>query len=158
IDGDLRRPAVHRLFGLSNERGLGEVLRGEVEADDAIQEGLVDGLSVMTAGQSGREGVLALAREGGDGLLERPKGGVDFVLIASAPVLPVADSQLIGQSVDGVIFSVMRDVSRLPEVYAACERLALLRVRILGAVVNGASGGAFGSSAYYYTASATSPP
>jgi Mrp family chromosome partitioning ATPase len=82
-----------------------------------------------------------------DGLREN----YDFIVIDSAPVLPVADSQLIGQHADGVVFSVMRDVSRLPEVYAAYERLSVLRIRILGAVVNGAAGGAYGSSYYHYS-------
>jgi capsular exopolysaccharide synthesis family protein len=149
LDADLRRPAVHRLFGLSPEPGLGEVLRRQVEAGEAVQAGLVEGLSVIPAGQSGSEAVHALARHGIGQVLEGLKKDYDFIIVDSAPVLPVADSQTIGQHVDGVVFSVMRDVSRLPEVYAACERLAALRVRILGAVVSGTGGGGYGS-AYHY--------
>jgi capsular exopolysaccharide synthesis family protein len=149
IDGDLRRPAVHRLFGLSQERGLGEILCGETAVADVVQEGLVDGLSVITAGQSGNEAVQALARGSVGEILRGLRDAYDFIVIDSAPVLPVADSQAIGQHADGVVFSVMRGVSRLPEVYAACERLAMLRVRILGTVVNGTSAGAYGSSSYY---------
>src|SRR5205823_6858348 len=92
---------------------------------------------VITAGRSDSRAVQALARERIGELLQQLKEGYDFVIIDSAPVLPVADSQLIGQHVDGVVLSVMREVSRLPTVYAAYERLALLRIRILGAVVNG---------------------
>jgi polysaccharide biosynthesis transport protein len=53
--------------------------------------------------------------------------------------------------VDGVLFSVLRDVSRLNTVYAACERLAMLQVRLLGAVVGGASREVYGSSYPYNT-------
>jgi hypothetical protein len=43
----------------------------------------------------------------------------------------------VGQHVDGVIFSLLRDVSRLPRVEAAYQRLARLDIRMLGAVLNG---------------------
>jgi capsular exopolysaccharide synthesis family protein len=152
LDADLRRPSVHRLFGLSTECGLGEVLQGKADDADAVQNGLLDGLSVMTAGQSGSDSVQALARNGIGGLLERLSDRFDFIIIDSAPVLPVADSQAISQHADGVVVSVMRGVSRLPDVYAACERLSLLRARILGAVVNGTSEGGY-NSPYYYSAS-----
>jgi Mrp family chromosome partitioning ATPase len=120
---------------------------------DVVQEGLVDNLSVVTAGQSSNEAVQALARDQIGAILQGVRDAYDFIVIDSAPVLPVADSQAIGQHADGVVFSVMRGVSRLPQVYAACERLAMLRVRILGTVVNGCSGSAYGSS-YYHAAPA----
>jgi polysaccharide biosynthesis transport protein len=49
----------------------------------------------------------------------------------------VADTLHISQFVDAVVFSVFRDVSRLPAVYAGYERLATLGVRLLGAVLTG---------------------
>ena len=61
-------------------------------------------------------------------------------------MLPVADSLLIGQHVDGVIFTLLREVSRLPEVYAGYQRLSALGVRMLGIVVNGAGGDVYGST------------
>jgi len=51
----------------------------------------------------------------------------------------------------------MRDVSRLPQVYAAYERLAVLHIRTLGAVVNGISGGSYGAGDYYYIAATSAP-
>jgi Mrp family chromosome partitioning ATPase len=52
-------------------------------------------------------------------------------------VLPVADSLLVSQHVDAVIFAILHGVSRMPTVQAAYERLAMLGVRVLGAVVAG---------------------
>ena len=72
-------------------------------------------------------------------------------------MLPVADTLLIGQHVDAALFSILREVSRVPKVYAACERLAGLGVRILGAVVAGARLETHGSD-YYYTAAYASNP
>jgi capsular exopolysaccharide synthesis family protein len=150
IDADLRRPSVHRLFKLNVQPGLSEVLRGEVDLAGAVQAGPVSGLSVLGAGKSDDRTMQALAQPALAEIFARAKEQYDFILIDSAPVLPVADSQLLAQHADGVIFSILRDVSRLPQVYAASERLNLLRVRILGAIVNGAAGSASRADYEYY--------
>ena len=59
-------------------------------------------------------------------------------MLDSSPVLPVTDSLLLARHVDGVIFSVLQNVSTLPAVYEAYQRLASLGVVLLGAVVSGA--------------------
>ena len=57
--------------------------------------------------------------------------------VDSCPVLPVADALLIAQHVDGVVFSVMQDVSQLPKVMTASLKLHQLNIPLVGAVVNG---------------------
>src|SRR5262249_2484987 len=71
-------------------------------------------------------------------LLQELKGQFDYVVLDSAPVLPVVDSLLIGQHVDGVVFSLLRGVSQLPLAQEGYRRLADIGVRLLGAVVSGA--------------------
>jgi polysaccharide biosynthesis transport protein len=149
VDGDLRRPAVHKLFDLEPRPGLSELLRGEAGIDDAIRGGPVDGLAVLPAGQRDERTFKALAQGAAGPLWEQFKATYDFIVVDSPPVLAVADSLLIGQHADGVVFSVLRDVSRLPSIYAAYERLAMLNIRILGAVVNGAECPLYGSSYGY---------
>jgi hypothetical protein len=55
---------------------------------------------------------------------------------------------MIGQHADGVILSVLRNVSRLPAVYAAQQRLASIGIPILGAVVIGESANVYGINPY----------
>ena len=80
----------------------------------------------------------ALARDGLEGIFEKLREEFDFIVVDSHPVLPAADSLLIGQHMDAAILSVLRDVSQTPRVYAASQKLAALGIRVLGAVVNGA--------------------
>ena len=64
--------------------------------------------------------------------------------IVSAPIntmLEAADALLLGQQADAVLLSVLRGVSEAPKVYAACQRLQALNIRVLGAVVNAADPG-----------------
>ena len=140
VDADLRRPALQKVFSLKASPGFAELLRGEVAISEAVQTGPVAGLSIISAGQSDERSIQALSQSVLADLFKALRTDFEFVVVDSAPVLPVADSQLICQHADGVIFSVLRDVSRLPLIYAAHERLVALRIRILGAVVNGVIG------------------
>jgi len=137
IDGDLRRPALHELFELPMQPGFSEILLGEVETADAIQPTQQAGLAVIAAGQWDREVLHALARDGLAGILEKAREDFDFIIVDSHPVLPATDSLLIGQHVDAVILAVLRQVSQMPRVYTATQRLTALGIRVLGAVVNG---------------------
>lgn len=147
VDCDLRCPASHRLFDLAAGPGLCDLLRGEADVADLVQETPADGLSLIPAGRCDPLALQALARDGLRALFDDLRGRYDFIIVDSAPVLPVSDSLLIGQSVDAVLFSVLREVSRLPMVYAAYERLAELGVKMLGAVVTGVQAEAYDS--YY---------
>ena len=138
LDGDLRRPAAHQLFELPLQPGFSEALLAEVEVADAVQQTAVPGLWVMAAGQWDREVLQALARDGLEGVLEKLREEFDFVVVDSHPVLSATDSLLIGRRADAVILSVRREVSQMPRVYAANQRLAALGIPVLGAVVNGA--------------------
>jgi capsular exopolysaccharide synthesis family protein len=138
VDADLRQPAVHQLFELPLQPGFSEVLLGEVEVVDSVQATTLDGLSVITAGQWDREVILSLARDGVEGIFERLREEFDFIIVDSHPVLPATDSLLVGQQADAVLLSVMRKLSQMPRVYGAAQRLTALKIRVLGAVVNGA--------------------
>jgi capsular exopolysaccharide synthesis family protein len=137
VDGDLRNPASHKLFDLPLEPGFSDVLRGEVNVADTIKPTAVSRLWLMPAGQYDAHALQALAQDGVHTMFEQLKQQYDFIIVDSCPVLPVADALNLGQHVDGVVFAVLRDVSRSPAVYAAQQRLHNLGIRTLGAVVIG---------------------
>ena len=136
IDGDLRQPAVHQIFEAPLQPGFSEAMLGEADTVDAILATNVDGMMMLPAGQYDREVLQSLARGGVQGILEKLKDEFDFIVIDSHPVLSANDSLLIGKHVDAVILSVLREVSEMPKVYAAAQRLNSLGIRVLGAVVN----------------------
>jgi capsular exopolysaccharide synthesis family protein len=142
VDGDLRNPVAHTLFELPLEPGLSEVLRGEVSLADTIRPTPLSRLWLMPAGNWDSHAVQALAQEGVKGQFAQLKQQYDFIIVDSCPVLPVADSLLLGQHVDAVVFSILCDVSRMPSIHAAQQKLTALGIRTLGAVVIGASGDA----------------
>ncbi len=137
MDSDLRNPTLHRLFQRNRTPGLSELLRDEVDLTQIIRDTEIPNLRLIPAGKGDTTALQALASDGIPKLFEQLRQQYDFVVVDSCPVLPVADAMRVGQHVDGVIFSLLRDVSRLPRVQAACQRLARLDISMLGAVLNG---------------------
>lgn len=144
IDCDLRNPSAHKLFNIPLEPGLSSVLRGEIAIEEALHETQAGGLWLMPAGACDAAALGMLARDGVQTVFDRLRSEFDFIIVDSSPVLPVADSLMTAQQVDGVLFAVLREVSRLPKVHEAYQKLVSLGVPMLGAVVNGTSGDVYG--------------
>ncbi len=154
IDCDLRRPSAHQLFEQTLQPGFSEVVLREVDLTAAIRPTTTDpNLFLLPAGHWDREVLQELAKSGITVIFERLRQEFDFVIVDSHPVLPATDSLLIGQHVDAVIVSVMRDVSQVHHVHAACQLLSTLSIRVFGAVVNGVPVKVYGRG-YQYTTQA----
>lgn len=153
VDADLRNPTTHRLFDIDNEAGLSELLLSEADLDLVIRPTAVNGLSLLPAGVWDGEVSRVLAQGQARVLFDRLRKEFDFIIVDSSPVLQVTDTLLIGQVVDAVIFSVLCEVSRLPSIYQAAQRMAALGIRNLGAIVNGVQGEPYVAS-YAYAARA----
>lgn len=137
LDCDLRGPAVHQLFEHQLQPGFSEALLGEVPLNDAVRATGDPNLWILPAGCWDREVIQELAKSGLEHLFERLKEEFDFVVVDSHPVLPANDSVLIGQQVDLVLLSLMREQSQAGPVFEARKRLASLGIDVFGAVVNG---------------------
>ena len=149
MDGDLRNPAAHKLFGMTAGPGFSELLRGEMEPGQVVQNTPLENLSLLAAGACDRQALQALAQEGIlRNVFDELKEQYDFLIVDVSPILPVVDALLVGEHADAVLLSVLRNVSRLPAVYAAQQRLASLGIRVLGAVVIGEGMEAYGQVRY----------
>jgi capsular exopolysaccharide synthesis family protein len=139
LDGDLRHPNVHLALGLDLRAGLPELLRGEITADEAVQPTAIDGLFAVTGGACDYAAITALSRPESAALLKNLRESFDEIVIDAGPVLAFADVLLLGQLSDIAIMATMRDVSRVPQVNSAVDRLRSVGIRVLGTVVNGVS-------------------
>ncbi len=137
IDGDLRQPMLHRLYDQPQEPGLSELVRDEVAAAVSIKPTAIDNLWIIPAGCYDEQVLAVLSQPRSRIIFDQLREQFDFIIVDSAPVLPVADTLLLSQHVDAALFSVLRDVSQIPKVQTAYQRIASLEVPILGAVVSG---------------------
>lgn len=148
VDFDLRRPVVHQYLELEKSPGVADVLFGRESWANAVQPMGPHNLHVMVAG--GREGLLSERLTSGavEQLFNNLRSAYEFVIVDSCPVLPVVDSRIVGQFSDGVILTLIRDVSRLPTAVKACEILKSYGISVLGTVVIGGRSVAYPN--YYY--------
>src|SRR5690606_28470846 len=151
VDFDLRRPSVHNLFGLEASPGIGELLLQTATLEEAAQPTEIENLRVLAAGRTDRR----ISREAAVGrlpeLFVQLRDEFDFVIVDAAPVLPTADTRILAQYCDGVVLSVLRDVSQTDKLASTCRILNDVGVPVLGAVVAGCSEDAY----YYYSRHAT---
>jgi capsular exopolysaccharide synthesis family protein len=101
IDADLRRPALHRTLGVSNDRGLSEALLDG--HDEAVLAPISRHLSVLTAGQSGSNPLAGLTSGRMSEMLRDYATRFDWVILDTAPVGVLPDAQVLARLVGGVI-------------------------------------------------------
>ena len=159
IDGDLRKPRLHTRFGLTARRGLTNVLLGEAELVDVAQK--VPGepnLVVVPSGPPPPNPSELLSSTRTADLIEQVADGVDAVLIASPPVLPVADSVVLAGLADGVLLVAQAGYSQRRLVSRAVEVLSHVDAPLLGSVLVNAFDEGGGSASYYYADVYGDPP
>jgi polysaccharide biosynthesis transport protein len=149
IDGDFRRPTLHKRFQLSNDYGLSNVLTGQMSLADAIQPSHVPGLHILVTGPSpaNPSEVLGLDRMRTflDGIT-----GYDLIIIDSPPVNVVSDALVMATLTDGVVFVVEANRTNRRLVTQCAQRLREANTNLLGTVVNKLDVRHAGYGYYYY--------
>jgi capsular exopolysaccharide synthesis family protein len=149
IDGDMRRPGVHRALGLQNGLGLSHLLTGQATPRQAIQKLENPNLWVMTAGVIPPNPSELLASERMKTLVKNAQGGpFDWVIIDTPPVLAVTDAVIISPLASGVAFVVGSEMTRRRLVERALETLMTSKPHILGVVLNRVD---LARNKYYYS-------
>jgi succinoglycan biosynthesis transport protein ExoP len=158
IDGDLRCSEIHGIFDLPTCPGLSEVIRCEADVSASIHASAFPDLWVLTAGLCDEQALRALAQDKLRDLLGQLKRDFDFIVIDTPPVLPVADAALIAEQADAYIHAVLGEVSQLPQVFTAHERLQSLGIPTFGVVVAGVRGINYGGKINYHQGRLGSAP
>jgi capsular exopolysaccharide synthesis family protein len=136
VSADLRKPRVHRFFGLKNEPGIVDVLFGSQGLQDVIQRTEVTGLSLLSCGQIPARPAELLQSEAMGELLASLRQAFDFVVIDSAPALAVADALILAPVVDGVLFIADAQATSRQSVTRARNQLEQVGGSVIGGVLN----------------------
>jgi len=150
VDGDLRRPNLHRIFGLDRERGgLTSMLVGKQELNGlGVQQTSQDNLVLLSSGPLPPRPADLLGSSRMKELVGHLARQTDVVLIDSPPVLAVTDATILSTVADGVILVVDPSKSKRRDLRRAREAIEAVGGRILGVVINRLN--RRGGSTYYY--------
>jgi len=136
IDADLRKPRLHKVFGLSNREGLVHCLTGGEPLEQLLQETGVPGLSLLSSGTIPPNPSELLASDRMRELLELAQRRFDLVIVDTPPMLAVTDAAVVGAMVDGVVYTLQAGRVLRAEAVASTDRLRLSGARVLGIVLN----------------------
>jgi non-specific protein-tyrosine kinase len=139
VDADLRRPGLHEIFGIVNDRGLTTMIVEEAVLDDPplIDVG-VDNLWLMPSGPMPPNPADILGSRKMEEVIAALRARADLVLFDAPPIIAVTDAAVLGTKVDGVLLVVCAGRTRREHAQRARELLERVHVRIVGAVLNDA--------------------
>ncbi|MBD3379939.1 MAG: polysaccharide biosynthesis tyrosine autokinase [Candidatus Omnitrophica bacterium] len=169
IDADLRKPSIHKIFGIEREVGLTEAVLGTFKVDDVVKTmddimlgnlrssmimktyGM-ENLNIITSGHLPTNSTEILGSQNMSEFIKEVKSKFQVVLFDTAPVLPVTDPCVLGSKVDGVV--IVYKSGRISRSALKRSKLQIenAKGRPIGVVLNSmrASDMKFGSPFYYY--------
>jgi succinoglycan biosynthesis transport protein ExoP len=155
IDGDLRRPRLHKVFGISNDWGLSDVLRAGTSLEtvpiaNLVCKTKVSGLYVLAGGRGAITTSTLLYSPRMTGLLDRLRSEFDMVLVDAPPVIHLADARVLGRLADGVILVIRAGQTTPESAMIACQRFAEDGTRVLGTILNNWNPSASSNYRYAY--------
>ena len=133
MDADLRRPSVHEMFGLPNDRGLGDSLRA-LSGGRLPVHAVSRNLWVLTAGQPTSDPMGALVSDMMKQLLADAMEQFDWVIVDTPPVALIPDANLLAGMIDKALLVISASTTPYPLVKRAAA--AIGAERILGVILN----------------------
>jgi tyrosine-protein kinase Etk/Wzc len=120
VAADLRRPDIHRVYGLHKEpgladvltggmsweaatRGLSDILLGELPMDIVMLTPGMDNLSILPSGSNPLNPAELLSSQAMRSLVEELRANFDIVIIDTPPIIPVTDSAVLAEFTDGIV-------------------------------------------------------
>lgn len=111
IAADMRKPRIHKAFGVSATKGLSQVLIGKLSVDEAIQSTEYNDLFIMSPGPIPPNPAELLLNKEFKLMIQRLKEQFDFVIIDSPPLGLISDAEIMAEEVDFSLFVVRHDHS-----------------------------------------------
>jgi len=136
VDADLRRPSIHKAFGLRPEVGLSNVLSGGAKSKNVVHETIEPRLFLMPSGPLPPHPSELLGSATMQELIQEWRREYDYVIIDSPPVLSVTDAVLLAVQADMVALVVRSGQTSTGAVRNARDLLLHFKAPLRGIVLN----------------------
>jgi succinoglycan biosynthesis transport protein ExoP len=150
IDADMRKPQLHKFFGLENEVGLSDYLQGTARLQDVLLETPVENLRLVVGGSQPVAPAELLASPSMAELLDELQKTVDIILIDSPAYLLVADAASLIPMVNASLLIVRRKRTPRKALDAVFEQLTPDKLEWIGVVITDAEQGYVRGYRHYY--------
>ena len=136
VDCDLRRPSLHQLFGLNNNRGLTGLVIDDTNKEIPFQDSGIASLRILSSGPlpPNPSELLGSLRMGE--IIEQLKSQADYVLLDSPPIIAVTDAAVLATKVDGVLLVIKAGKTKRELAKRAKALLDKVNANLVGVVLN----------------------
>lgn len=136
VDADLRKPQLHKLFGLNKGPGLTDALLSEADTAFFVRDTAVPNLRIVTSGSIPPNPAELLGSQPMQHLLQQLRQVTDLVIVDAPPLLAVTDAQVLVNHVQGVLLVVNAGSTTRALLSNAAAALVQVEARLLGVVLN----------------------
>lgn len=136
VDCDLRKPVLHKIFGLRNFRGIVNVLVGECSLEEAVQKTSLQNLKVLTVGHVPPNPAEILTSERFAEFINQLRQEFDHVLLDAPPAELVSDAAILAAQSDGTLLVLDAQKTRKGALRQTVRRLDHVGANVLGTVMN----------------------
>ncbi|MDD3926268.1 MAG: polysaccharide biosynthesis tyrosine autokinase [bacterium] len=137
VDADLREPVLHKIFSISNDKGLSSILTGKDTLMEGIRKTSVDNLYLLPSGPLPANPSELLGGADMNRLMADLRQQGEFVLFDTPASLPFTDAALLTSLTDGALEVVGAGRSSLDDHLLAVEQLSMVGTPVIGMLING---------------------
>ena len=146
VDADMRRPSQHHIWEVSNQVGLSNILKHEIQWEECVQN-VMPNLDVLPSGTVPNNPIALLDSGFMKAFIDNASKHYDQIIFDTPPIIGIADTKIIGRLVNGFLFVVRPGVADYGSASAAKKMLDTTGQKVLGVIVNGAD---MSREPYYY--------
>lgn len=136
VDGDLRKPKLHKLAQIKNESGLSEAITTENPWTEYVQSGSVDNLALITAGATSPNPIALLNSDKMKQLIKEWEANYDYIIIDTPPIGVIADAKSLANEVDSILFVAAVQRATRKSMTNALDVLHQSQCNVAGVVAN----------------------
>lgn len=138
VDADMRKPTVHKTFGIPNHEGLTTLLtEKDVKLSSVIRQGSNENLFILTSGPVPPNPSELLDSNKMNKIIDILEGAFDLVIFDMPPIITLTDSQIMAAKTDGTIFVVRSGVASKEALVKSRQLLEIVNANVIGTVFNG---------------------
>jgi capsular exopolysaccharide synthesis family protein len=137
VDGDLREPAIAKMFGITPKGGLGNIIDGSYRFEDVVVPlPHIPNLSILSAGPVSSQPAELLGSSKMKECISRWRTEFDYVIIDTPPCLSFTDAVLLSREADGVLLVARWGQTTKAALRATSDLLLQVNAQMIGLVVN----------------------
>ena len=137
IDTDMRKGYTHKLFGVTNDCGLSDLLSGKTDVNKAIKKIPMIGFDFISRGMAPPNPAELLMHKNFNDLISWASGHYDLVILDTPPILAVTDAAIIGSYVGTTLLVARFELNTPKEIEVSIKRFEQSGVPIKGCILNG---------------------